>query len=321
MDSKFNLISNKLSIFLIFLLVNIFKKIKSLYFNYPTAITLNNGNIFIIHENGFTICNSLYSHIISYPYNFTSSEKINDEIDLSHVTISQFEDGYIFCIVIKQIFIFNSIGEFKQKEQLNYIDSDDIDEDDDLIYILEPHKILEQYYYYLVATINHNTLHLAYFKYYPLNNMISIIDSKHLYEGNFETDYTIMNDGLSCKFVLIDNEEIILCFYHTIQDLDFHLQEFTTAFFYIENNIIKFLDIHGHYTWYNNRVIKSINTPNPEITIFSLLDATGYSVYFNYSYENSDSISIARLGENCTDEYYSLKLNYFKETKNILLVV
>ena len=33
----------------------------SLFFKYPTAFTLNNGKIFVIHSKGIDICNSKYT--------------------------------------------------------------------------------------------------------------------------------------------------------------------------------------------------------------------------------------------------------------------
>ena len=57
-----NLNINKLiTIFIIFFL---FKKVNVLYFNYPTAVTLKNGNIFIIHQSGITIVDANFTNII-----------------------------------------------------------------------------------------------------------------------------------------------------------------------------------------------------------------------------------------------------------------
>ena len=41
-----------------------FSKSYSISFIYPNSVTLKNGNIFVIHKEGVTICNSDFSEII-----------------------------------------------------------------------------------------------------------------------------------------------------------------------------------------------------------------------------------------------------------------
>ena len=60
---------NKKIVFLsktVLFLINIyiFTFIKTLKLDYIDAVTLNNGNIFIIHQNGISICDSSFSQII-----------------------------------------------------------------------------------------------------------------------------------------------------------------------------------------------------------------------------------------------------------------
>lgn len=74
----------------------------NLYFNYINAITLKNENIFVVHKNGFSICDPSFSEIINESYNFTNSEVISNETALSKVALKKFEDGYVVCIIINK---------------------------------------------------------------------------------------------------------------------------------------------------------------------------------------------------------------------------
>ena len=115
-----------------------------LSFYYPTAITLNNGNIFIIHKTGITICDSSFSNIIRYVKNFTTeSEQISSEEKLSKVSISKFNDGYIVSIIINKVYIFDKTGIMKTNKDLSYTN-------DNLYFSLTAYKYDIDYYYFLI---------------------------------------------------------------------------------------------------------------------------------------------------------------------------
>ena len=90
-------------------------------FIYPSAVTLKNGNILVIHKTGVTICNSSYTSFDDIII-FSESEHISSEENLSKITISQFADGYIVAVVINNIYIFDENGDFKLKSD-NIFDS------------------------------------------------------------------------------------------------------------------------------------------------------------------------------------------------------
>ena len=197
--------------FFTFIFLNMFSAINSLlYLHFPTAIQLQNGNFFVISQNAFVITNSSYSSIINYSYNFLQEEKISDINDLSKVSISQFDDGYIFALVINKIYIFNNEGEYQTKYSLNDIEVEDTNDLDDLYYIFKPHKYNNNYYYYLIGTIYNNTLYLSYYSYYSTNKSFSKITNNEFNYLNYDENYIIQNNGLSCEF-LYSKREIILC--------------------------------------------------------------------------------------------------------------
>ena len=65
-------ISKLITICIIFFL---FKTVNVLYFNYPTAVTLKNGNIFIIHQSGITIVDANFTKVIK---NITEEELVTN---------------------------------------------------------------------------------------------------------------------------------------------------------------------------------------------------------------------------------------------------
>ena len=63
MNKTFLFYANKY-LFIPIIIIIIIKRISNLSFTYPTAINLNNGNIFIIHKTGITICNKYFTKIV-----------------------------------------------------------------------------------------------------------------------------------------------------------------------------------------------------------------------------------------------------------------
>lgn len=87
----------KLCIFFVVLHILIIKTNSLINFIYPYSFTLTNGNIFIIHKTGITICNGYYSKIISNVLTFSANEEIT-LTTLSKIT-TVFEDDYIFSTI------------------------------------------------------------------------------------------------------------------------------------------------------------------------------------------------------------------------------
>ena len=303
-----------------FLLLNLFTIINSLLnLKYPTAIKLNNGKLLVISQNSIVITDSLYSEVLTYSYYFTSEEKIYDINDLSKVSISQFNDGYIIAVVINKTYVFNSEGVYQNKYTLNETEVENIEELDDIYYNLEPKEQRNNCYYYLIGTIYHNTLFLSYYKYDSIHKVFTREANDFFNYQHFDTDYAILNDGLSCNFMYYNETDILLCMYHTLEIEEQSNQYFTSGFFDIGEDGIGYYELNGHYKWYNNRVIKSVNTPNDTSALFCLIDRTGFSIYFEYNIDYLDTISIGVLGENCTYNYSSLKLYYFEEKEEYII--
>ena len=101
---------NRIIYFIYFIII--IKSSKSTFsLIYPYFIPLSDGNFLVIHKYGISICicNSLSIEIINNITSFTNDEEISTEASLSKIT-SESENGYIFCIIIDKIYIFNENG-------------------------------------------------------------------------------------------------------------------------------------------------------------------------------------------------------------------
>ena len=162
MDKKlsFNFVLNVQCIFILFFLSFISKSF-SLHFTYPNAITLKNKNIFIIHKDGITICDANFTTIIKNIITFSSTEKLLEN-DLHMISLSQFDDGYIICIIINKLYIFDINGIVKISTALS--------DNKNTNFVLAVEKVSNTIHYYLIGYINQNSLYLLYLIYNSGNN-------------------------------------------------------------------------------------------------------------------------------------------------------
>ena len=65
-------------LFIIINLLNIPLINATISFSYPKAATLKNGNIFVIHQYGVSICDSSCSEIIADVITFSTDEQISN---------------------------------------------------------------------------------------------------------------------------------------------------------------------------------------------------------------------------------------------------
>ena len=99
MKNPIYLIKHYFYFFLILLIINISKSSEAfLYFNYPYAFKIKDKNIFVIHQDGITICDPTLKRIIRNETIFEGTDKINSDASLSKVT-TLYENGYIICLI------------------------------------------------------------------------------------------------------------------------------------------------------------------------------------------------------------------------------
>ena len=136
-------VSNYIKIFLLYSLFS-FSEIISLDFSYPSAISLPDGNIFIVEKRGIFVYDEKLI-IIKYNYPFEANEEINDENSLSNIII-KFKQNYIICLINLKIYFFDSEGQLLLKTN-NIIDDEIIS-----FPILAPIDLnIDNFYFYVIG--------------------------------------------------------------------------------------------------------------------------------------------------------------------------
>ena len=92
-------------------------------FIYPNSLLFSDGNIFIIHKFGISICNPNLTYIIKNITNFEEDDIISLE-NFAKIT-SVYENGYIFNIINDNIYIFDEIGNLLFTNKTKIISSEE----------------------------------------------------------------------------------------------------------------------------------------------------------------------------------------------------
>ena len=251
-----------INLFITKLLLLLLKISCRLYFSFPTAITLNNGNIFVIHKMGIDLCNPLFTEIIKNIMNFPADEQISDENKLAQVSIEKFEDGYIVCIIINTIYIFEPSGIKKLYYRLTT--------NTNIPYFsLTAYKYENGYHYFLIGYISNYQLMLYYFKYDKSENKILEISNASFKDKYIDKEIDITYSGISCQILKYSSpKDIIICFYSVDYDVESKTL-LSISHFYIDGSTTKAIYPFKHYNYnYGFNCIKSFSTPDHSKIIF-----------------------------------------------------
>ena len=195
-------------------------------FLYPKAITLSNGNIFIIHKTGIDIYDS------SLNKNLKNIEKINADKQLYNnytiTALNENDNKYIYSIIDDKLYIFNEEGEkyFIGKDKISLIQGNN--------YALIPFKKYNNNLFYMIGFINeNNNIELLFFKFDEniKQNFLeyNISDFKFIDDDH---SYLIKKNSLTCQMMHnYLNNDVIICFYGVI-----YTKDFITYFFFDINN-------------------------------------------------------------------------------------
>ena len=308
MKNKIYFLSIKYVLITLLFLIH-FSKNTQLSFTFPTATTLNNGNILIIHKTGITICDSNLSTKIRDEEIFSEDKQITSQ-NLAKVSLAKFTDGCIVSVIIDRIIVFNKEGYRKGTKTLPNMQPN--------YYTVAAHKYDIDYYYFLVGYFYNNFLYLNYYK-------SSFSDTK-IYEGSKLTNYiatigsktySTPNRGISCQFLKFsDTVDYILCLYHA----------FLNNVNYIFYNTFSFDKQSG--TFMQSFYIESMPVDTSTECIKSSVNSNhseGLFCYYSYDYSiHCEKISF--LYDNETYSYDDIakhgiqgfKVEYFQEKEQFL---
>lgn len=109
MAQKCNLIfSSNLNLLISFyFIISYIPLIQSLSFKYPTAITLKDGKIFVIHSLGIDICDSNYQ---TSERKLTFANEINSDESLSKISLSKYSSGEFLIFIINKFYLYDEYG-------------------------------------------------------------------------------------------------------------------------------------------------------------------------------------------------------------------
>ena len=300
-------------ILLFFLIIGKFNS-EPISFTFPQAITLYNGDIFIISQTGIEIYDSNLTNKKSTIVTFEDDEQIKDHKILSKTTISRFnseDNGYIFSIINDKIFIFNSNG------QLLYKSENKVPDLQGLYYTLVPIKRETNTYHYMVGFINADKiLQLLLFKFTDGTNKVNEFIN---FNSINDTSKPIFSNGLSCQLMKHKTKNnVIICF--------FVIKGYPTTFtFYminpdtleIINDEVENASFLTTYDEHNIKGIKSATFDNKKALIcFYLPSSNGYCT--TYSIDENIFTEYKKYSDACRDEFYGLSVNYYTETNQFI---
>ena len=305
-----------LFIFLFFLSFII--TVKTLSFTSPTAFTLNDGRIFVIHSLGIDICDSKYT---TTERKLTFSSELNED-GISTIAISKFSNGEFILFIINKFYIIDINGSITiTSQELTSTSGGEY-------FTLTAHKISKingkNLYYFLFGFVNINDLSNFIPKIYYLSLDSSTLSTISSYTINKSIRY----NGFSCEFLLKGSSEYIMCIYESyklVQDYygDYIKDEyFTISNFPLVNGIIGEIDsISYHISGieYSQSTIKSEDSKaffcgltiqgKSFCFIFDINDFYNKDEYGNtYIYRDTDN------EKKCVVKPYNIKTYYFPET-------
>jgi len=206
---------NFYSFFLLSISISQIKSILS--FRYSSALTLSNGNIFIVEKFGIYICDQTLSYIINTEFSFSEEDQIKNEEDYSRVILKE-RFNYIISLVNYKIFIFDSEG------KILYNDNQKIPfEDIPKYYTLTPIIDENNFYFYIIGYFHKNYLNINYYKYDKIQNKSEIIfiNSNNIYNNkNLHNQYKLKKRILTCEYIhkYQSNKKVLVCFYIVSKD-------------------------------------------------------------------------------------------------------
>ena len=308
-------------IFQIFLLTTLLNfSFSSLSFKYPYAMKLNDGNIFVIHQNGATICNENFTEIIANTYYFNETQKIKTDEEFSKIE-SVSGGGHIIVIIHDYIYFFNSYG------YLMRISSEKITESEVELYSLVylSYDFSKSYIYFLVGYILNSKLNLNYYRYQHVEMTLTKLNTF----GKEDSSNIISNNALSCHNMNISYtwvwktyyKDIITCLYASNNNYYINLDFFEISGEKIiesgEREQTKFiLDDNDKDPVY---IRGALYEGNMRLT-FGWITRAGVPYYRQYDIEKKVFKADAKFFSKsyCKLIYHGFKIKYFPEKKEVM---
>ena len=282
-------------------------------FLYSSAITLKNGNIFIIHSSSIDIYDSTLKNKIKTIETFFGNEIISNET-YSKIIIKKIisnNSEYLNCVINEKIYIFNSHGEklYNSDEKITLFQGEK--------YELRPIKIINNDYYYMLSYINENkNIQLLFGKFEEKSQKNNLLYNNPIidYIDNNKS-FLIKNKLFTCQLMKNNSQtEKIICFYYLQNTLQYSFIDIENYSFNKTNhNIIKLPNGSNQI----KEIISFTNFNKSQILIcFNSIKGKGYC--FTYLINTNSHSKIIEYISNCKSQNFGIKLDYKRETKQYL---
>ena len=226
-------------LFPIFIFLHIINQINSLLsYDYPHSLTLSNGNIFLIHQEGIDIYDSSFTKINKI-IKFSTEEEMTKEI-FAKIEL-KYDNEYILSIINDKIYIFDNEGKFLYKSNDKINNNQTIDK-----YSLTSIGLFNYSYNYTISFFDHrNYLNIHLYSYNIKNNNNTLInttkDNFYIVGSKTESELFSRNKkGLSCEYMSFYSfyeyefvDDLLVCFFSK-----FSSSCFGTTYYKIGNNQI-----------------------------------------------------------------------------------
>ena len=302
-----------------------------LSFTYPSAVTLENGNILVVEKYGIYICDSILENIINNPVNFTEEDQLKDENEISKVEIKD-KIGYIACFVKFKLYLFSRDGDLKKS--INY----------KLIFGGE-----EPIYFSFIPIFNKNNCYYYVFTYFNSNSALTLIYYKMDLTDNYKNSiinilgftkfrgrtgiaykYPYLHQGISCEYMTeYENPEknFLVCF---LMISNSNKATLAQDYYSISESEIEDENTHGSVDLYLNDVsyIKTLlNNNRDKVLLFIFVENNDlYKILiYQYYYTESFLLSGGHLEDIydtdyiCAKKFYGIKTNFIYETSKLSL--
>ena len=327
---------NGINIFLLYIIISFKNVISLLDFNYPSAISLPNKNIFIVKKNGIFVYDRQLENI-TYSYLFEDeSDIINDSDKLSKVVI-KLKANYIICLINRKIYFFDQEG--KKLLLKTGIIINDADYYYPALIPLE-HLITQNNYYYIIAYLfsssNSYKLKLI-FNYINTNspsnfniNAITLDKMKDKPILGISSTYDFHNMGLSCEYMQCENKDdddynYLVCFYIIKDDDKLCL---SNSYFKISSNSLEMKnDFKAAFLKDISNVVQIHSVPKEDRrnSFICLLYSNGNLKCYKFHYVQNNWVDDVEFLEeintnfNCKNVAYGLKLDHLTDSEKISL--
>ena len=281
---------------------------QALSLTYPTAFTLEDGNILVIHSLGIDLCDPLYT-------THTSQLEFYPELsqsDLSKISISKYDSGEFIILIKNKFYLLDEYGEI--------ILTSSLPSELNAEYFSLSAAVISQdgsikYYSFLLGYIDKTNGGL-YLYYCYLDSQTKTITA-YSSLGNYDDDDYIRNTGLSCEFSIKDGDYYILCIYERV----YNKYDIIFSIFAINQETIEFVE-KKNYGSLNLKYIRSTTKSIGSRPFFCGIDTSQEPLcmnieYSDFNYVGEDGKKVfyyEPYDKSCINTPYNIRTYYFSET-------